>query len=192
MGFIDKRTLTIDAILTRAGREYMRKAVSGNTTNEHVISKFALGDDEIDYSLWDTTPSGSNFVKPFGQVIDNMPITEAVVSSDEIMNSYLTKKDPNFSILPEVPEVSTTDREAEDEEREREIERERRERMERREREQEREVRRQDQERGQRRREQQRRRDERNRERQNERTRRDDRETQRREEREQEQRRRNR
>ena len=72
MGFINKDTLTLDAVLTNKGRDYLRKAVFGENQNaEHVITKFALSDDEIDYGLWEETPSGSNFVKLYGQVIDN-------------------------------------------------------------------------------------------------------------------------
>jgi len=81
MGFINKDILAVDAMLTKKGIDYLRKAVYGENQNgEHVITKFALGDDEIDYSLWDMTPSGSNFVKPFGQVIDNQPLTEPNVN----------------------------------------------------------------------------------------------------------------
>ena len=43
MGFINKDTLTIDAILTNKGRDYLRKAVFGENQNgEHVITKFAF------------------------------------------------------------------------------------------------------------------------------------------------------
>ena len=90
MGFINKDILAVDAILTKKGIDYLRKAVYGENQNaEHVITKFALGDDEIDYGLWDTTPSGSNFVKPYGQVIDNQPLTEPVISTDENMRTFL-------------------------------------------------------------------------------------------------------
>ena len=97
MGFIDKSTLVIDAILTNKGRDYLRKAVFGENQNgEHVITKWALGDDEIDYGLWDETPSGSNFVKPNGQVIDNQPLTEPNVNwrsptDGETMKYFLFK-----------------------------------------------------------------------------------------------------
>ena len=97
MGFINKSTLTLDAILTNKGRDYLRTAVFGENQNgEHVITKFALSDDEIDYGLWDVTPSGSNFVKPFGQVIDNQPLTEPNINwrsptDSEIMKYFLFK-----------------------------------------------------------------------------------------------------
>ena len=90
MGFIDKDTLAVDAILTKKGIDYLRKAVFGENQNgEHVITKFALGDDEIDYGLWDMTPSGSNLIKPYGQVIDNQPLTEPLISTDENMRTFL-------------------------------------------------------------------------------------------------------
>ncbi len=97
MGFIDKDNLAVDAILTNKGRDYLRKAVFGENQNgEHVITKFALADDEIDYGLWDMTVSVSNFVKPFGQVIDNQPLTEPNVNwrsstDSEIMKHFLFK-----------------------------------------------------------------------------------------------------
>ena len=98
MGFIDKSTLAVDAILTNKGRDYLRKAVFGENQNgEHIITKFALADDEIDYSLWDETVSDvTTFAKPYGQVIDNQPLTEPNVNwrtstDSEIMQHLLLK-----------------------------------------------------------------------------------------------------
>ena len=99
MGFIDKSTSAIDAILTNKGRDYLRKAVFGeNQGNEHVITKFALGDDEIDYGLWDETVTNTEtFAKNYGKVIDNQPLTEPNVNwksptDSEIMKSLLFKR----------------------------------------------------------------------------------------------------
>ena len=83
MGYLNNSTRVLDAILTKKGRELLS---SGGNFN---VTKFALGDDEIDYGLWDTTPSGSNFVKPYGQVIDNQPLTEPLISTDENMRTFL-------------------------------------------------------------------------------------------------------
>ena len=47
MGFINKDTLAVDAILTKKGRE--RLASGGKSANGFHITQFALGDDEIDY-----------------------------------------------------------------------------------------------------------------------------------------------
>jgi hypothetical protein len=104
MGFINKDTLTLDAILTNKGRDYLRTAVFGENQNgEHVITKFALSDDEIDYGLWDETPSGSNFVKLYGQVIDNQPLTEPIVTDNEIMRYFLYKNHVVTGGTPETP-----------------------------------------------------------------------------------------
>ena len=103
MGFINKDTLTLDAIFTNKGRDYLRKAVFGENQNgEHVITKFALSDDEIDYGLWEETPSGSNFVKLYGQVIDNQPLLEPMVTDNETMKYFLFK---NYIVTGGVPET---------------------------------------------------------------------------------------
>ena len=98
MGLLDKSSLVIDAILTNKGRDYLRKAVFGENQNgEHVITKFALGDDEIDYGLWDETVTDTTtFSNPYGQVIDNQPITEPNVNwrtptDSEIMRYLIFK-----------------------------------------------------------------------------------------------------
>jgi|TARA_Y100000034_G_scaffold109803_1_gene141426 hypothetical protein len=110
MGFINKDTLTLDAILTNRGRDYLRTAVFGENQNgEHVITKFALSDDEIDYGLWDETPSGSNFVKLYGQVIDNQPLTEPMVTDNEIMRYLLFKNYIVTGGTPETPILTPPD-----------------------------------------------------------------------------------
>ena len=48
---IENTTITVDAILTKKGRELLARG-----QNEFRISKFALADDEIDYNLYDTSP----------------------------------------------------------------------------------------------------------------------------------------
>ena len=110
MGFINKTTLAIDAILTKKGIDYLRTAVTGqNQNSEHVITKFALGDNEIDYGLWDETPSGSNFVKLYGQVIDNQPLTEPMVTDNEIMRYLLFKNYIVTGGTPETPILTPPD-----------------------------------------------------------------------------------
>ena len=97
MGFINKDTLAVDAILTKKGIDYLRKAVYGENQNgEHTITKFALADDEVDYGLWESIPSGSNFVIHNGKVIDNQPLIESNIIwrtplDSEIMKSLLFK-----------------------------------------------------------------------------------------------------
>jgi|TARA_R110000824_G_scaffold307025_1_gene494509 hypothetical protein len=90
MGMIDKTDLVLDAVLTNKGRDYLRKAVYGENQNgEHVITKFALSDDEIDYALWGNGTHN-------GDIIDNQPILEPNVNwrtpnDCEIMKYFLFK-----------------------------------------------------------------------------------------------------
>jgi len=44
MGYLDNTSITVDAILTKKGRELLAK---GDDSFE--ITQFALGDDEVDY-----------------------------------------------------------------------------------------------------------------------------------------------
>ena len=63
MGYLNNQVVTIDAILTKKGRELMAK-----NDGSFQITQFSLGDDEIDYTLYNPTlPSGSSF---YGEAID--------------------------------------------------------------------------------------------------------------------------
>ena len=82
MGFLDNTTITVDAVLTKKGREVLARGVEN-----FKITKFALAADEIDYNLWDTShPNGSSY---YGAVIENMPLLEAFVDENQIMRYKL-------------------------------------------------------------------------------------------------------
>jgi hypothetical protein len=103
MGFLDNTTITVDAILTKKGRELLARG-----QNEFRISKFALADDEIDYNLYDTShPNGSNF---YGAVIENMPLLEAFVDENQLMRYKLTTLPKETAKLPilELPASTLT------------------------------------------------------------------------------------
>jgi hypothetical protein len=73
MAYLSNNTITVDAILTKKGRALLAKG-SGFT-----ITQFAVADDEVDYTLWNTShPLGTAF---YGASIENMPLVEA--SPDE-------------------------------------------------------------------------------------------------------------
>jgi hypothetical protein len=77
MGYLNKETVTVDAILTKKGRELLSQ---GRSAFE--ITQFAIADDEIDYGLYDPAhPLGSEY---YGKIIEEMPIVEA--SPDETQN----------------------------------------------------------------------------------------------------------
>jgi hypothetical protein len=91
MGFLDKSTITVDAILTKKGRERL----AAGTFN---ITQFAVADDEIDYRLWDINHSqGSNY---YGQAIENMPLTEAVPDGSKMLRYKLMTLPKNITTLP--------------------------------------------------------------------------------------------
>jgi hypothetical protein len=70
MGYLNNQIVTIDAILTKKGRELLAR---GNGSFN--ITQFALGDDEIDYTMYNPNhPSGSAY---YGEAIENMPLLEA-------------------------------------------------------------------------------------------------------------------
>jgi len=77
MGYLNKETITVDAILTRKGRELLAQGRSA-----FQITQFAVADDEIDYELWNPAhPLGTEY---YGSAIENMPVVEA--SPDETQN----------------------------------------------------------------------------------------------------------
>ena len=88
MGYLDKTTKTVDAVLTTHGRQIMARAISGKSLlhaneeteeliPEYVITKFTLFDDEIDYGLWDENQDPN--LK--GRVIENQPLLEPILSN---------------------------------------------------------------------------------------------------------------
>jgi len=95
MGYLNNSTVTVDAILTLKGRELLSKG-----QNSFNITQFALGDDEIDYSLWNTDHQlGSAY---YGAVIDNMPITEAIPDETQALRYKLItlpKRTTNIPVI---------------------------------------------------------------------------------------------
>ena len=95
MGFLDNTSITVDAILTKKGRELL---AAGDDSFK--ITKFALADDEIDYNLWDTAhPNGSNY---YGAVIENMPILEAFTDQNQVMKYKLVTLEKTTTAMPTI------------------------------------------------------------------------------------------
>lgn len=81
MGYLNNNTVTVEAILTKKGRELLAKGQGFN------ITQFAVADDEIDYSLWAPThPLGTAF---YGAIIESMPLVEAVPDETQTMRYKL-------------------------------------------------------------------------------------------------------
>lgn len=93
MGYLDNSSITVDAILTKRGRELL--AQNDGSFN---ITQFALGDDEIDYTLFNENhPNGSQFS---GEAIENMPLLEAFPDESNIMIHKLITLPRGTSKLP--------------------------------------------------------------------------------------------
>ena len=99
MGYLNNTIITVDAILTKKGRESLAQ---GNGSFN--ITKFALSDDEIDYTLYNPThPSGSAY---YGEAIENMPLLEAFPDETQIMKYKLTTATRGTYILPFIASVA--------------------------------------------------------------------------------------
>lgn len=93
MGYLNNQVVTVDAILTKKGRETLAK-----NDGSFRITQFALADDEIDYTLYNPThPSGSAF---YGEAIDNMPLLEAFPDESQIMKYKLATLPRGTAKLP--------------------------------------------------------------------------------------------
>ena len=93
MGYLNNSVITVDAILTTKGRELLAR-----NDGSFQITQFALGDDEIDYTLYNPNhPSGSAY---YGEAIDNMPLLEAFPNELQIMKYKLTTLPRGTAKLP--------------------------------------------------------------------------------------------
>ena len=93
MGYLDNSIVTVDAILTKKGRELLARG-----DGSFKITQFALADDEVDYTLYNPThPSGSAL---YGEAIENMPLVEAFPDENQVMKYKLTTLPRGTSKLP--------------------------------------------------------------------------------------------
>jgi hypothetical protein len=94
MSYLDNQTITVDAILTKKGRELLAK--NGNLN----ITSFALADDEIDYSLYNPAhPNGSAF---FDIALRNTPIFEPLSDETQTMKYKLVTLNQGVTSIPSI------------------------------------------------------------------------------------------
>jgi len=92
MAYIDNQTITVDAILTKKGRELLAR--DGNLN----ITSFALADDEIDYTLYQPNhPNGSAF---YDIAIRNTPVFEPVSDETQVMKYKLVSLNQGVTSIP--------------------------------------------------------------------------------------------
>ena len=101
MGYLDNTSVTIDAILTIKGRELLARG--GNAFN---ITQFAVGDDEVDYSLWNPDhPLGTSY---YGTIIENMPVTEAIPDETQALKYKLISLPKRTTNIPVITVGNTS------------------------------------------------------------------------------------
>ena len=93
MGYLNSTTVTVDAILTKKGRQLLAA-----NDGSFVITQFALSDDEVDYTTYNPNhPSGSAF---YGEAIEAMPVIEAFPDETQIMKYKLLTLPRGTAKLP--------------------------------------------------------------------------------------------
>lgn len=93
MGFLNNSTVTVDAILTKKGRELLARG-----DGSFRITQFALADDEMDYTLYNPShPSGSAY---YGEALERMPLLEAFSDDTQAMKYKLITLPRGTAKLP--------------------------------------------------------------------------------------------
>lgn len=93
MAYLNNQSQIVDAVLTNKGRELL-------ATGQFNVTKFALADDEVDYTLYDSNhPLGSAF---YGTAIESMPVTEAVPDETLLMRYKLVTLPSNTKQIPKI------------------------------------------------------------------------------------------
>lgn len=93
MGYLDNTSVTVDAILTLKGRELLARG-----GDAFKITQFAVGDDEVDYSLWNPEhPLGTDY---YGIIIENMPVTEAIPDETQALKYKLVTLPKQTTNIP--------------------------------------------------------------------------------------------
>ena len=92
MGFLDNSSITVDAVLTKKGRDILKNGGSLN------ITQFTLSDTGVDYTLWNPNhPDGSAY---YGASIENLPMLEASVHAEDHLRNRLMNLNQNAVAVP--------------------------------------------------------------------------------------------
>lgn len=98
MGYLNNATTVLDAVLTKKGRELLSRGEQAFN-----ITKFALSDDEVDYSLWNVAhPLGTDY---YGTVIENLPLLEPTTDPDTVMKYKLITRNDLPNKLPVISSI---------------------------------------------------------------------------------------
>ena len=98
MAYIDNKSIVVDAVLTKKGRENLAKNGSLN------ITSFALADDEIDYSLYNANAATPDLME-IGLV--NTPVFEPNVDETQVMKYKLVTLNQGTTFIPTISTAQT-------------------------------------------------------------------------------------
>ena len=93
MGYLNNQVVTVDAILTKKGRQLLAQ-----NNGSFRITQFALADDEIDYTLYN--PNNTQGSAYYGEAIQNMPLLEAFPDDSQIMKYKIATLPRGTAVLP--------------------------------------------------------------------------------------------
>ena len=94
MGYLNNETITVHAVLTRKGRELL---ASENGLN---ITSFALADDEIDYTIYDSNhPEGSQY---YDSALRSIPVFEPLTDETQCLKYKLVTLPPGTEYIPTI------------------------------------------------------------------------------------------
>lgn len=92
MSYLDNTVISVEAVLTKKGRELLARDGKLN------ITSFALADDEIDYTLYQPNhPNGSAF---FDIALRNTPIFEPLSDETQVMKYKLVTLNQGAAAIP--------------------------------------------------------------------------------------------
>lgn len=92
MGYLDNNSITVNAVLTKKGREILAR------NGALRITSFALADDEVDYRLYNPThPQGSAF---YDVAIKNTPVFEPLTDQTQALKYKLVTLPVGSSKIP--------------------------------------------------------------------------------------------
>ena len=100
MGFLDNTSITVDAVLTKKGREILKNG------GDLRITQFTLSDAGVDYTLWNSTHSEGS--SKYGEAIENLPMLEANVHSEYNLRNRLLTLNQNATAIPSL-QIGGTD-----------------------------------------------------------------------------------
>ena len=102
MGYLDNSSITVDAVLTKKGRQIISE---GGALD---VQYFTLSDTGVDYTLWhEDHASGSAY---YGESIENLPMVEALPNSQYSFRNKLVTLNRDTVSMPtlEVINIATS------------------------------------------------------------------------------------